>query len=68
MSDQPIENMNIEGFFPVIINVVPMPSLPVLLGLVKDEPQQDNKAEGRAKMSFGRTERIVLREREEVFL
>ena len=30
--DQPIETMNIEGFIPVIINVVPV-SLPMLLGL-----------------------------------
>ena len=33
MEQQPsLQNMNIEGFYPVIINVTPVPSLPLLLG------------------------------------
>ncbi|MFA5059370.1 MAG: 3-phosphoserine/phosphohydroxythreonine transaminase [Candidatus Omnitrophota bacterium] len=30
---QPIESINIEGFLPVIINMAPMPNLPLLLGV-----------------------------------
>jgi hypothetical protein len=30
---QPIENMNINGFYPVIINITPATNLPLLLGL-----------------------------------
>ncbi len=30
---QPIEQMNIEGFIPVIINITPVTNLPLLLGL-----------------------------------
>lgn len=38
---QPIENMHIDGFLPVIINIVPITDLPFLLGL--DLPtQQEN--------------------------
>lgn len=36
--DQPIEQMNIEGFVPVIINVVPLTNLPFLLGVKADKP------------------------------
>ena len=33
VSDQPLDTMNIEGFFPVIINVTPIPNLPLLMGM-----------------------------------
>ena len=32
-SDQPLKQMNIEGFYPVIINIQPLNSLPLLLGV-----------------------------------
>ena len=40
VSQQPIQNMRIEGFFPVIINITPAVNLPLLLGIntFKDEP------------------------------
>ncbi|MEK6713234.1 MAG: hypothetical protein AABY41_03465, partial [Nitrospirota bacterium] len=38
---QPIENMHIDGFLPVIINIVPITNLPLLLGL--DFPPQEEK-------------------------
>ncbi len=34
---QPIENMNIEGFLPVIINISPVQNLPLLLGIADSE-------------------------------
>ena len=34
---QPIENMHIEGFLPIIINVTPITNLPLLLGLADTE-------------------------------
>ena len=37
---QPIENMHIDGFLPVIINIVPITNLPLLLGL--DLPPQEH--------------------------
>ncbi|MFT5387480.1 MAG: hypothetical protein ACI9E5_000608 [Candidatus Omnitrophota bacterium] len=37
MNFQPLENMNIEGFLPVIINVTPIANLPLLLGLLDNE-------------------------------
>ncbi len=33
INDQPLENMNIEGFFPVIINVTPIQNLPLMIGI-----------------------------------
>ena len=38
---QPIENMHIEGFLPVIINVTPVTNLPLLLGLADTQPDTD---------------------------
>ena len=37
VSDQAIQGMNINGFVPVIINVVPATNLPFLLGIKKEE-------------------------------
>lgn len=39
--DQPIKNMQIEGFLPVIINVTPIQSIPLLLGLNNDNSYED---------------------------
>lgn len=39
-NQQPFENMNIDGFIPVIINVSPVTNLPLLLGL-KDDNQEN---------------------------
>ena len=35
--DQPVRDMNIEGFYPIIINVTPVPSLPLLMGMVNEQ-------------------------------
>ncbi len=40
MHQQPIQNMRIEGFLPVIINIVPINSLPLLLGVADPEKDQ----------------------------
>jgi len=37
MEVQDIDNMNIQGFTPVIINVTPIPSLPLILGFVPED-------------------------------
>ncbi|MCK5580450.1 MAG: hypothetical protein KAJ18_04175, partial [Candidatus Omnitrophica bacterium] len=37
LPQQPIQNMNIEGFLPVIINVTPIPSLPMIFSEVDEE-------------------------------
>lgn len=37
---QPVETMHIDGFLPVIINIVPITNLPLLLGL--DLPPQED--------------------------
>jgi hypothetical protein len=29
--------MHIEGFYPIIINVTPVPSLPLLMGMVSED-------------------------------
>ena len=31
--EQPIDNMRIDGFLPVIINITPVPSIPLMLGI-----------------------------------
>jgi len=36
-NQQPIENMNIDGFIPVIINVTPVNNLPLILGLKEED-------------------------------
>jgi len=46
VNQQPLENMNIDGFLPVIINVTPFTNLPLLLGL-GDAPE-----EGTGEISF----------------
>ncbi len=38
---QPIQNMQIEGFLPIIINVTPIPSLPMLLGMGDEEAPEE---------------------------
>jgi len=66
IDQQPIENMNIEGFFPVIINVTPVPSLPMLIGL-KDLPddRQAPKKQARGEDSpFDRQKKFIIREEE----
>lgn len=40
LPQQPIENMRIEGFIPIIINVTPVTNLPMLLGLADEEKNQ----------------------------
>ncbi len=48
MTQQPIENMKIEGFVPVIINVTPI-NLPLLMGLAANTPPvQQSQREERA--------------------
>ena len=44
LPEQPIQNMHIEGFIPVIINVLPVANLPFLLGLNqnKNNPSDAN--------------------------
>ena len=37
LPQQPVGDMNIEGFLPIIINITPVPSLPMLLGMTADE-------------------------------
>jgi hypothetical protein len=37
LKQQPIGDMNIEGFLPVIINVSPVIDLPLLLGFTEEE-------------------------------
>jgi len=34
---QPIENINVDGFIPLIINVVPITNLPLIIGIVDTE-------------------------------
>ena len=38
---QPIQDMHIEGFLPVIINVTPIVNLPLLLGIADEESPSD---------------------------
>ncbi len=66
VDQQPIENMHIEGFFPVIINVTPVPSLPMLIGL-KDIPEEKPVPQKQAKggdSPFDRKREFILREEE----
>ncbi len=52
--EQPIENMHIEGFFPVIINIQPVTNLPMLLGLTDEGAPSGvgyNKEEGIGELS-----------------
>lgn len=37
LEDQSMDSMNIEGFFPLIIDITPINSLPLLLGIAEDE-------------------------------
>lgn len=38
LPQQPIDTMHIDGFVPIIINITPIPSLPMLLGLADTAP------------------------------
>ncbi|MBI5149870.1 MAG: hypothetical protein HZA28_03765 [Candidatus Omnitrophica bacterium] len=44
LPQQPIETMHIDGFVPIIINITPIPNLPMLLGLADTAPDTDTKA------------------------
>lgn len=46
LPQQPVESMRIEGFIPIIINVTPVPNLPLLLGLT--EPNGETPAKEKA--------------------
>ncbi len=63
LNQQPLEHMNIDGFVPVIINIVPVPNLPLFLGLMdsNDNPIQDTEPYQSAEV-FGREEFSYLRE------
>ena len=50
---QPIENMCIDGFLPVIINVTPVTNLPLLLGIADDESPTDSADSGSQLMELG---------------
>jgi len=52
MNLQPIENMYIEGFIPVIINVTPVVNLPLLLGLTDTEAPFDSADADAQKTPF----------------
>ncbi len=57
LPQQPIETMHIDGFLPVIINIVPIPNLPMLLGLADTGPDTQEtrpalKASPRPKVPF----------------
>lgn len=58
MNMQPIGDMKIDGFYPVIINIQPATNLPLLLGLVTEDGQPANSARDEKpiadKMSFKR--------------
>ena len=43
VNQQPLENMNVTGFVPLIINVTPMTNLPLLFGMNESDqpPQQE---------------------------
>ncbi len=59
LPQQPIENMNIEGFVPIIINTVPVQTLPFLLGLREDGSEQGATHE-LSQMGFEKEEALVL--------
>ena len=46
MKFQNVQNINIDGFFPVIINITPVTSLPLLSELQKKEGQNPRSADG----------------------
>lgn len=56
VQQQPMEEMHIEGFVPVIINIVPLNNLPLLLGM-DNQPEIHDKTDG--QLIAGRPERIT---------
>ncbi|MCA9402571.1 MAG: glycogen/starch synthase [Candidatus Omnitrophica bacterium] len=42
VTQQPLEDLHIEGFVPVIINIVPLNNLPLILGMDNNSPVRDN--------------------------
>ncbi len=69
LDQQPLENMQIDGFLPIIININPVANLPLLLGLL-DEDGETNEAEADASQSaqlYGREELSYLREGDSEF-
>ena len=55
---QDIEHINIKGFIPVIINIIPVTNLPQLLGMAGDDPNTDGKS---AKGSSQEVSQYALR-------
>ena len=71
LPQQPIETMRIDGFLPVIINIVPITNLPLLLGLDLLSPEQKPVQLTYQELSLAVTpgkERFCMREQEEIFV
>jgi len=67
LPQQPIHQMKIDGFLPVIINIIPVPILPLQLGLadpIEEEPTDIGyelpKEPMARKRSFARDEELVI--------
>jgi len=46
MNSLDLQNIRIDGLTPVIINVAPLTNLPLLLGLVDEEDEEDTENAG----------------------
>jgi hypothetical protein len=53
LPQQPIGEMHIEGFIPVIINITPVTNLPMLLGIVDEGNPSDAADSGIQPMELG---------------
>ena len=60
LPQQPVENMNIDGFVPVIIHIAPVTNLPLLLGLADTESDKDTSYEGTPSLKAREPEEVSL--------
>jgi glucose-6-phosphate isomerase len=71
LSMQPMEDMRVDGFLPVIINITPIPNLPMLLGLDLPAREDDPVRLTRPQLSLSLTPdrgRFYAREPEKIFI
>jgi len=66
ISDQPIENMNIGGFIPIIINVTPVVDLPLIMGFKDTNEGKDDISKNRTLDPMDRNEISKAIKREQV--
>ncbi|MBF0385887.1 MAG: hypothetical protein HQL27_08460, partial [Candidatus Omnitrophica bacterium] len=68
ISEQSLENINIQGFVPIIINITPINNLPLLLGVAETPDKPVDLSRINQLQDYDRQERFVLAKEEKTVI